>query len=501
MRKLMSFEDLYDFYSSAGTSLYFKAKDDDANIVIGVDGIAKFDVDSNPTEGLAPVTLWSCHTLLNRNHSNIEQDVMEAALPSFSNRPILGFIHEVNGEEHFWSHNMHQGDDGEIIYDEIPIGHILESCNAHLEHDEEKQRDYVVVDGCLYDGYTHAPQILEREGECPVSVELTIRELEFNAKEKYLDIKDFFFSGVTILGKTPEGDDVEPGMEGAHITLLNSKVLPGGNPDDIENFQEGGKNEVSKFEELLEKYGKTEEDIDFEHADMTDDELEVKFAEMFEEDDGGEGSDPEGSAGGDDDDDPVEEFSKTFSISHEDIKTALYGLLSVFEESDNEWYWISAVYDNYFAYEGLFGGAIYGQNYATDGDNVSFDGERYSLHRELLTDSEYAQLQDMRANYAQISEKLAKYEEEPKKIEILESVEYTQISDVPEFIALKEMENHFDLTVEEVSNKADEILLNYAKSTKLDFAVTADGDKKKVTSKHMPQITKKTGRYGNLFSK
>ena len=35
-----------------------------------------------------------------------------------------------------------------------------------------------------------------------------------------------------------------------------------------------------------------------------------------------------------------------------------------------------------------------------DGDNVAFDGERYNLHREFLTDSEFAELQSMRSNYA-----------------------------------------------------------------------------------------------------
>ena len=100
----------------------------------------------------------------------------------------------------------------------------------------------------------------------------------------------------------------------------------------------------------------------------------------------------------------AETFQKVFAISHEDIKHALYNLLLPYEEADNDYYYISAVYDNYFAYEGWMTGAIYGQNYTKDGDNVAFDGERFNLHRELLTDSEYAELMSMRANYAALAQ-------------------------------------------------------------------------------------------------
>ena len=494
--RLLTLEDLYDFYSGSSSTIHFSAQDDDKNIVVQVGGNMTFEEDVDSAEDLTKVRLQSCHTLRNRNNTYIAEDVMTNALPSFSNRPILAYIHEV---------------DGEIIYDEKPVGVIPESCNAHLEYDEDKKHMYVVVDGYLYDQYSHATDILKREKECYVSVELSIRELEFNAKEKYLDIKDFFFSGVTILGKTPDGSTVEPGMDGANIKLFSddNMLVTADDADAIQNFQEGGKPEVSKFEELLEKYGKTEEDIDFDYEDLSDEELEAKFAEMFDEaeseeseEDGGEPQ-PEGfdEEEGSEEDGGEELFSKVFSISHEDIKAALYGLLSVYEEADNDWYYISAVYDDYFAYEGWCTGAIYGQKYTTDGDNVVFDGERYALHRELLTDSEYATLKDMRENYEAISDKLAKYEAEPEKMEILTSSDYSQISEVDAFVKLSEVENHFDLSVEEVRNQADAILLDYAKNTKLEFAANDEEVGKKVTSKHMPQIKTKTGRYGNLFSK
>ena len=173
----------------------------------------------------------------------------------------------------------------------------------------------------------------------------------------------------------------------------------------INNAEGKEENQVNKFEELLQKYGKTVEDVTFEYKDLSDEELESAFAKAFEE------NNPEQEP---------ENFVKSFELSHSDIRYALYTLLGSYEEADNEWYFINSVYDSHFTYENWDGDKIYGQNYTKDGDNVAFDGERYNLHRELLTDSEYSELQSMRSNYAAISEKLQKYakaEEEDEEAE------------------------------------------------------------------------------------
>ena len=130
---------------------------------------------------------------------------MKAALPSFANRPILGFIHEVDGEPEFYAHNMHIGEDDEIIYDEIPVGIIPESGEPHLEVNEDNGKTYVVVNGYIFEDYTKAADILRKHGECYCSVELSIRELSYDAAEKVLNIEDFWFSGVTVLGFDEEG--------------------------------------------------------------------------------------------------------------------------------------------------------------------------------------------------------------------------------------------------------------------------------------------------------
>jgi len=207
--RLLSLENLYEFYVSQGKSVKFNADDEHTNIIVQLPGVMKFESSDKDTEGLRPVVLQACHTGENKNHSYISDKSMKAALPSFSNRPILGYIHEVDGQPEFYTHCMHLDENDEIVYDEIPIGTIPESCNAHLKYDDEKDKTYCVVNGYIYEEYApKAIEILEREDECSCSVELSVRELSYNAKDKILQIDDYFYSGVTILGKTPEGEVV-----------------------------------------------------------------------------------------------------------------------------------------------------------------------------------------------------------------------------------------------------------------------------------------------------
>jgi hypothetical protein len=286
----------------------------------------------------------------------------------------------------------------------------------------------------------------------------------------------------------------------------------------------GGEQDVTKFEELLKKYDKTEEDITFEIEGLSDEELEAKFAEAFDET--GEGTDNvDGGEGGeepiestsdddnqDDDDDkngedptepaePVEEkFSKTFELSHDDVRIGLYTLLASFEESDNDWYYINAVYDDYFIYEGVFDAShLFKQSYSKNDDLIEFSGDRIHLNAEYLTDNELAELNTMRSNYAEISEKLAKYEAEPQKVEKIESDEYAMIRDTEEY--QKIANEHFDLSVEEIGKTLDDIVLKYAKAGKVNYAKNEE-PKATVGRKVFGINTGKTNsRYGSLFNK
>lgn len=564
-KRLLYIEDLYDFYSNKyKRSTKFSAEKTGEPLVVQVHGRINFDESDKNKDGLLPVHLQSCHTDLNVNGSNIESSVMEAALPSFSNRPILGYIHKVTTDENpegqweFYSHNMHEDENGDVVYDEYPIGIIPESCNAQLVYDEEKKKTYCEVDGYIFEEYSKAAEILQREEECSVSVELSIRELSYDAKQKFLNIEDFWFSGVTILGKTPQGNEVKPGMTGSNIKLADFSSKNNSLFEDyeskmvelqarIENLEtacfnkeqnssvrtlskEGGNKEsMTKFEELLAKYNKTVEDVTFDYSELSDEELEAKFAEVFGEDnntdgdnsgdntanepsndnegDGENTTEPEGTTDGDNEGEGqnFENFTKTFEISHDDIRYALYNLLSSYEDADNEWYYITGVYDSYFVYESWDGGKIYGQKYTKDNDNVSFDGERYNLHKEYLTDSEYTEIQDMRSNYSSVVEELNTYKSAEvfaDKMTVFDDEAYSEYLNTDEFKALMSEDSVNKYSKEELSEKADATLGKLVKKNKT-FSFAGKTPQKKHVSRVAFNAEKETEDtykpYGDLF--
>lgn len=564
-KRLRYIEDLYDFYSNKyKRSTKFSAEKTGEPLVVQVHGRINFDESDKNKDGLLPVHLQSCHTDLNVNGSNIESSVMEAALPSFSNRPILGYIHKVTTDENpegqweFYSHNMHEDENGDVVYDEYPIGIIPESCNAQLVYDEEKKKTYCEVDGYIFEEYSKAAEILQREEECSVSVELSIRELSYDAKQKFLNIEDFWFSGVTILGKTPQGNDVKPGMTGSNIKLADFSSKNNSLFEDyeskmvelqarIENLEtacfnkeqnssvrtlskEGGNKEsMTKFEELLAKYNKTVEDVTFDYSELSDEELEAKFAEVFGEDnntdgdnsgdntanepsndnegDGENTTEPEGTTDGDNEGEGqnFENITKTFEISHDDIRYALYNLLSSYEDADNEWYYITGVYDSYFVYESWDGGKIYGQKYTKDNDNVSFDGERYNLHKEYLTDSEYTEIQDMRSNYSSVVEELNTYKSAEvfaDKMTVFDDEAYSEYLNTDEFKALMSEDSVNKYSKEELSEKADATLGKLVKKNKT-FSFAGKTPQKKHVSRVAFNAEKETEDtykpYGDLF--
>ena len=199
----------------------------------------------------------------------------------------------------------------------------------------------------------------------------------------------------------------------------------------------------------------------------------------------------------------VEPMIRTYEISHDDIRCALYNLLASYEESDNDWYFITGVYDSYFVYESWNGGKIYGQKYTKDNDNVAFDGERYSLHKEYLTDSEYAELQSMRSNYSSIVEELNTYksaEVYADKMTVFDDEAYADYLETDEFKALMSDESVNQYSKEELAEKADATLGKLVKKNR-SFSYSENNEKKsnKVNFNLKPDVQKKSKAYGTLF--
>lgn len=548
--KILTLDNLYQFFVEQNKNFNFSSKDSGNHILVTTNGF--FETNETDMPEMLKLELKVCHTNTNRNGSHISTENMEKAMPTLKYRPILAYIHELeDGTKDFYAHNMeiveHEDGETEITYIEKQVG-CFTADNPWLKYDKENDKTYVHAYAVIPEGYTEAADIIRRKGGTKVSCELIINELSYNAKEKYLDLTDFIFGGCTLLGCDENGNEIGEGMLGARadisdfchkeptytfqdkmIELLDklNKTLS----DFNNNSEEKGCDTMNKFEELLAKYHKEASDITFETEGLSDDELEAKFAEMFEdeepENDDGEGTD-DGEGEGDNDSESItteEEacgkkkkkcsidengnMSVSFEISHEDIRGALFNLLDIYEEEDNEWYWITNVYDDYFIFENWDGNKLYKQSYSIDGDNVALSGDRQEMFKMILTESEKLAIDKMREDYSALE---AKYNElktfkdnyeaaqlQAQKDAIFAKSEYSVLAEDEAFKALVADAEKY--SVDEVEAKAKAIFADYVIKTGT-FSAKDDGEKKpKVLGFNFNKKEDKKSPYGNLFSK
>lgn len=517
-KKILTLDNLYQFFVEQNKTVNFSAKETGAPIVVTTDGF--FAESESDMPGMLQLELKVCHIDTNRNGSHISKVNMEKAMPTLKYRPILAYIHELeDGTKDFFAHNIeittNKNGEEEITYIEHQVG-CFTADEPWLKYDEEMDKTYVHAFAVIPEEYTETADIIRRKNGTKVSCELVIDELSYNAKEKYLDLTDFYFGGCTLLGRDENGNEIGEGMLGSSIVDFCHKK-PTFNYQDklIETLEKlnftleslnkennvkdkGGERDMEKLKELLAKYGKTVEEISFEVEGLSDEELEVKFEEEFgdadegtttEEDnadpsvsDEGEGADDDTGDVGDNSEDaevdpeqaPEDKFSKTFTVelSHEDIASSLYVLIQPYEESDNEWYYIREVFDDYFYMQGWSHGKLYKQSYSVDGENVSLDGERTEVFELIVTESEKLAIEKMREDYSALEIKynelkMFKDEYEAKELKaqkdaVLAKSEYECLKEDEAFKKLVEDAEQY--SVEELSVKADLCFAAHVKS-------------------------------------
>ena len=574
-KKLLTLDDLYSFYLEQNKTCKFSSEESGYQLSVQVP--AYFEVSDEEDDTLLFCTVKLMHSGENRNHSNVTDEALTKAAKGLAYKPILANFMEYTDEEtgetlkDFTSHDMIINDDGTATYLEKQVG-CFTADEPYFEVEEETGHNFLYGICAIPREYTDTCSIIERKNGTKVSVELAVNSMEFDASKKVLNLTDVVILGATLLGKDPKTlKDVGEGMKNARLDIAdfstknNSKFADYQNQmielqerlEKLEtacfnkdqnngqnnNSEEGGNNkDMDKFNELLSKYGKTAEDIDFEIEGLTDEELEAKFEEVFgekkpEEDDNsndngsdGEPSD-EGEGGSDPEDDtetgvkednacgggsgstkkkkknaeePIEDMVRTFTVSHEDIRYALYNLLDTVSMDDNDWYCITSVFDDYFVYESWNGGKIFGQKYTKENDNVAFDGDRYELFREYITADEKAQLDDMRSNYSSIVEELNTYksaEVYADKMTVFDDEAYADYLETDEFKALMSDESVNQYSKEELAEKADATLGKLVKKNKT-FSFASTETKKRVNrvAFNAEKQTEETYKpYGDLF--
>lgn len=552
-KKILTEDDLLKFCQEQKFAK-FSSKDTGYQLALKVP--TTFEIDDTVDEnhrGMMRLKFRIFHTGLNRNKSYVSKDAAEKAMNTIADRPVLAAIHQLDdGSWDFEGHEMEIVKDEkgkeELRYIESQVGS-FSSEPAFWEHDDNLDKDYVCAYAYISEEYTKACEIIRAKQGSKNSCELFIDELSYNAKEKYLELNDFYVNASTLLGSHDDGTEIQEGMEGSRadiadfsvnnnsvkfdkdekmIELLENlnKTLSNFNkeqtPVQTQSKEGGTNNKMTKFEELLAKYGKTVEDVTFDYTEMSDEELEAKFAEMFDDDnsdgdnsdngesgepssDGEGASDPDGNEGGNISKNEL--FNKLFEISFDEIRYALNNLCSVYR-NDSEWCYVSQVYENYFIMEDWDSDKYYKQSYEKDGDNISLSGERIEMFAMLLTESEKLSIEDMRSNYAalkEFKETTEKNELHAQKEAIINADNYSVLTEKDsegnyvnaDFAELvKTMDNY---SVEDFETKIKVMHSDYMSA----HANFSSVDTKKNTNSvkmftNVNSTKKKNSRYGNL---
>ena len=521
VNKILTLDNLYQFFVEQNKTVNFSAQDNKGPIVVATEGY--FDVKENDMPGMLQLKLKVCHIDTNRNGSHGSESNMEKALPTLKYRPILAYIHDLpDGTKDFYAHNMEiiENADGEeeINYIEKQVG-CFTADEPWLEYDKEQDKTYVMAYAVVPEEYTATADIIRRKNGTKVSCELVIKELQYNAKERYLDLIDFYFGGCTLLGSDEQGNEIGEGMLGSradiadfckkepvftyqdklievldklNITLSNFNI-------NAQSEQKGGKEEM-EFEKDVVETTETVEEIETTELEEVVEVEETEEVEEVVEETSEEEEIEETPASEDDGGEQVEQFTKTFTVelSHDDIRYALYNLIGVYDEEDNDWYGIYAVYDSYFVMQGWINGKFFKQGYAIEGENVSLSGDRQEVFMMLLTESEKLEIEDMRKNYAVLKEFKENADATQIKAEkdaILASPEYAELAETEEFKAFaSEVEKY---SVEEVRVKADLLFAAHVKKLGT-FAMKEPTVKQNSIGISLTEKPKKA--YGNLFN-
>ena len=541
IKKLLTLEDLAKFCKEQNFSK-FSSKDTGYQLSVQVP--ANFEVEN--TEYQDNTLLFGkvkvFHIGPNRNGSSVTKNAAEKALNTIAYKPLLANFCEVDGVKDFTSHDIELNDDGSVTYVEHQIGCFTADAPV-IQYDETTEKEFVFAKVAIPREYTDACDIIERKNGTKVSVELLVNEMNYSAKDDILELTDIIVQGCTCLGTNPEtGESVAEGMQGARLDIadfsvnnnsiveksnneLNSKMLEILEKlnDTISNFniqnvnQEGGENTMNKFEELLDLYGLTSEEIEFEVEGLSDEDIEAKFVEVYGDAEEFKKKRKCSENGDDTEDDEdfagcgkkkkrcavnTENSTVEFELSHDDIRMALYGLLeSTWDE--NSYAWVCEVYDAYFIYEKETYGEdgyeykYYKQGYSKNEDNVELSGDPVEVFSTFVTESEKTALDMIRSQYEELKafkENVEKQELKVQKDAILESAEYAEIKDSEEFKALVADAEKY--SVDELKVKAD---LIFAAAMKKKFNFEAKPEKKSVGINFNAKPNKKSA-YGNLFN-
>lgn len=452
MQKMLTLDNLYQFFLERGKNVDFNSHDGDLPVAVQIPSV--FEIAEDDMRGMLVCKVKTCHTDLNRNRSFISKENMEKAMPTIKYRPVLAYIHQLeDGTYDFYSHNFEVVKDGDgnekRVYHEKQVGAFMD-IDPVFEEDAENDKTYVVAYAAIPEEYTEAANIIRRKNGTKVSAELVIEEMSYNAKEQYLELKDFYFGGVTLLGADDVGTQIQEGMEGSRL--------------DIADFQ-CQKLDYEVQDKLLEILNKLDTTLlSFNKLDSEKggcDSVEENKVEVVEENFAVEENPTVVEESAEVVTDEDNDAHIQYDISHDDIRASLHHLLS----TDESWYWIVEVYDDYAIIQDPNEGIMYKQRYVHDDESVLLDGAMERVYAEFLTKTEKEQLDAMREEYVALKQFKSDYDaaqEKANKDAVFGRKCYNDIRESDDFKSL--VEHAAEYSVDDIEIKCDLMFAAYAKS-------------------------------------
>lgn len=247
------------------------------------------------------------HTGQNPNLSYFDKWVIEDAITTMKNIPIVGYFMEE--QENFGDHEMELAvKDNEIVYTTktVPIGVIPEGAEFTWETITDKEgiaREYLVVTNALIWNRDDKMVSALKADDFGQSMEIVIEKSYNNNGVDYVD--KFYFTALCVLGIDKNGAGyVQPAFNDAKIQTYaqDDSVLSEGIKDMFKDFkfaldeiQNVKKEETElKLEELLAKFSLTEDELSAKvenYSELTVEEISQKLEEFAKAKDEGDGAD------------------------------------------------------------------------------------------------------------------------------------------------------------------------------------------------------------------
>ena len=356
------------------------------------------------------------HTGANRNKSSFTKEVIDTAIPSIYNTPILGYVIDSDNDDikDFKGHEHElkiTESDVKYIYAGQAYGVIPESCNPRwIVKDDGAgvEREYLRVDGLIWTKFNDPVDIFARDNVKNHSVELTAMKFGTVDKDGISPVTEFKFDGCCILSTTDPL--ILPAMTGSCIAtdfsvedaatqikerLYEYQALRQGYTENISNEEKGdiepmvNNTNISTNEEIVKNSNPIDENFSTKNTEKNDGDL--KSDENIEDDDDevddsdAEDENLEDKSGNESDEesdnkDNKNKDTKDFSLTQNQLFGEINKKISNIKvpcrwdpDIEVEHYWVEDIQENEVIIWDYCDYNLYGVPYSMNGDNVELD--------------------------------------------------------------------------------------------------------------------------------